>query len=83
MLKEKNRNVKRKIYKFSDMIKDFEYYHSKYIAYKGFTGWCYALDRYSIEELNNVINKYDNTIALYSQCEYAPEIKKTWLFIAD
>ena len=39
-------------------------------------------DKLSEDELNGLVKKYSNVGWFKTYCQYAPEIKKTWLFIA-
>jgi hypothetical protein len=84
MLVKKEKNKKRKLYHFTDLINDFNFYDYKFIKYEGFTGCLYALDEYKLnyDKLNEIETKYNNTKIITTYCEYAKEIKKTWLFIS-
>ena len=89
MLKQKQKNKKRKLYKFYNLINDLVYSDYKYIKYEGFKGIAFNIEKSRKQTdqefknlLDEIIKNYDNTSILKTFCEYAPEIKKTWLFIA-
>lgn len=88
MLKQKQKNTKRKLFHFYDLINIFNYTDCKKINYKGFSGVAYCIERFSNYEridsqkefennINKIINSYDNVEILKTFCGYAPEIKKT------
>jgi hypothetical protein len=85
MLVKKEKNKKRRLYHFIDLINNFNYYEDRFITYEGFTGWIYALDEYKLnyDRLNEIESKYHNTKVIKTYCQYAPEIKKVWLFISN
>lgn len=93
MLKQKQKNAKRKLFNFYNLINTFNYTDCKKINYKGFSGVAYCIERFSNYEridtqkefesnIKNIIDNFDNVEILKTFCEYAPEIKKTWLFIS-
>lgn len=84
MLKEKQKGKKRKLYHFSDLIKDFNFYdYITNFKYFNFTGTAYYLENANNEKIKEVINKYDNVIKLKAKSEYAPEQEKILLFISN
>lgn len=84
MLKEKTTNKRRRLYHFTDLIKDFNYYDYRLATIDNARGVVYALDTYKInmDRLRDIERAYDNTKIIRTFCEYAPEIKKVWLFIS-
>lgn len=84
MLVEKRRDKKRKLYHFIDLINDFNFYDMRSTKIAGMKGTLYYLcDNVSVEKRKYIDDKYHNTLWLISVCEYAPEIKKCCLFIAE
>lgn len=83
MLKQKQIGKKRKLYKFSQFIKEFTYHDFRHGSTEGINGYIYALDNPDEERLLGIIKDYDNTKIIKSHYRYAPEIVTTWLFIAD
>lgn len=89
MLKEKIQGKNRKLYHMDKMYKqhiDFDDYKFIHITNKNnyiFKGCCYSLSNYekNKEKINEILEKFDNTHIFKTYCEYAPEIKKVWLFI--
>lgn len=83
MLVKKQPNKKRKLYHFSDFIKDFNFYDCRRAKIDGFTGWMYFLSDPVENDKKERVNTFQNTLFLNSRCEYAPEIKHHVLFIAN
>lgn len=84
MLKQKIKGKRRKLYHFSDMINDFNFYDMINIEYAGMKGTLYYLcDNVSVEKRKYIDNKYHNTLWIITICEYASEIKKCCLFVAE
>lgn len=94
MLKLKEANKKRKLYHFNNLINDFNYYAYYYINNDNMKGWAYCIIPFgnhktaeTIEAFNKKIEyvekNYHNTLIMRSCCEYAPEIKRIWLFIGE
>lgn len=83
MLRPKQSGTKRKLYKFHQFINDFIYYDFRRAQIGIFKGWMYALEKPSREVLYGVLKEYDNTKVIGAYYSYAPEQKRTWLFIAD
>lgn len=81
MLVSKEKGKRRKLYK-DKFYRDFNYYDFKSVVIDGLKGVMYALDNPNIEKLLSVEREYENTKIIKTYCEYAPEIKKVWLFIA-
>lgn len=81
MLVSKEKGKRRKLYK-SEFYSDFNYYDFKNVVINGLKGMMYALDKPNLEKLEKVEKEYENTKIIKTYCEYAPEIKKVWLFIA-
>ena len=89
MLRKADKNNRRKLYNIWSFYKDFNYYD--YSSFKVklkdnslLRGTIYALDEYKLdmEKLEYIEKNFDNTKVYKSYCQYAPEIKKVWLFIA-
>lgn len=80
MLTKKDPRKRRKLYK--NLYNDFNYYDHKSYTINGLKGVLYALDNPDMALLEMVENDYQNTKIITTYCEYAPEIHKTWLFIA-
>lgn len=81
MLKHKESGKRRKLYHFSDMIQSFNYYEDRYINYKGFEGCLFTLSNPDNDKLRQIENQYDNIEIIITCCEYAPEVKKTCIFM--
>lgn len=86
MLKPKQKNKKRRLYHFDDMINDFDFYdisHGIVETDEGrYTGDLYVLDKPDENRLKEIIEKYDNTYIVRRYYRYAPELKDICLFIA-
>lgn len=93
MLVKKEKGYKRKLYHFINLINEFMFYESQNFIYNGFKGVLYYIEPFrnfqrcdsqkQFEFFINKVNlKYDNTKIFYLKSEYAPEQKKTALFIA-
>lgn len=93
MLKQKQKNKKRKLYHFINLIDDFNFYNSIKYNYNGFNGVLYEIDKFYNykkadtkeeyqEKIKKVYNNYENTYFLNGCCKYAPELKKVYLFVA-
>lgn len=86
MLVNKTNGKRRKLFHFSDLIKNFEF--SAYYKHKmdGHSGWMYRIHEKNGVDMNEAIeritNSYDNTEFLKGHAQYAPEIKFTYLFVA-
>lgn len=83
MLVEKQQNKKRKLYHFTDLINEFNFYDLCSFKYKKFKGCLYYLDNPDEKQLKHVIEKYQNTKIFHARSAYAPEQVKTCLFIAQ
>lgn len=84
MLVEKRKDKRRKLYHFSDLINDFSFYDMRRTEFGGMKGTLYYLcDNVSVPKRKYIDDKYHNTLWVVSICEYAPEIKKCCLFIAE
>ena len=87
------KNNKCKVYKFSNLINDFNYYAFKRYAYNGKKGMLYYIEPFSnyrrrdtIEQYLKNIEKakeYGNVVFLKAKSEYAPEQIKQVLFVAN
>ena len=82
MLRKKETGKKRKLYHFSDLIKDFNFYDIKSYNISDFKGNIFYLSSPDLNKLIEIENTYHNTMVLNKRCEYAQEIKNICLFIA-
>jgi len=93
MLIKKEKGYKRKLYHFSNLIKEFSFYNSINFIYNGFKGVLYYIEpfwNYERKDSQKMFEfflkkcelKYENTHIFYIKSEYAPESKKIGLFLA-
>lgn len=75
-------------YHFSDFVQEFRYYkfdrmHVMRDDGKKCYGFLYTLETNLTDEQKEKLIKYNNVQLFISQCQYAPEIKKSAIFIGE
>ena len=87
MLVKKAKGQKRHLYHFSDMIRTFNYSAWKRMEIDGHKGWLYRIhEKQGVDmpsAIDDVAKNYDNTKFMKGHPQYAPEMKFTYLFMAD